>query len=204
MHEQYRHNPRQSHQPHIFALQEVDSRRRTSSTSEAFDFLSEELGGNTHATRLIRAVDGDYGHAVISCWPIEAARFHDISYKRREHRVAIETVVNTPHGPLQIVAAHLGLSLRERRQQAEKLVEIVRKGNECSVLMCDLNDWDCWRCGAADTGQTIPGAQPHEDVPCVPTHSPAGPPILPAQVDTAPMLDRSYSPACFRPSSGCC
>ena len=30
----------QSHQPHIFALQEVDSRRRTSSTPEAFGSLA--------------------------------------------------------------------------------------------------------------------------------------------------------------------
>lgn len=131
----------QSHQPHIIALQEIDSRRRTSSAPDAFDFLNKELGGNSHATRLIRAPDGDYGHAVISCWPMAAARYHDISYKRREPRMAIETVVGTPYGSLHVVAAHLGLSFRERRQQAEKLVQIVRKSNERSVLMGDLNDW---------------------------------------------------------------
>ncbi|MEX3313740.1 endonuclease/exonuclease/phosphatase family protein [Sulfitobacter sp. PS-8MA] len=131
----------QSHQPQIIALQEIDSRRGTSSTPDAFDFLNKELGGNSHATRLIRAPDGDYGHAVISCWPMAAARYHDISYKRREPRAAIETVVDTPHGSLHVVAAHLGLSFRERRQQAEKLVQIVRKSDKCSVLMGDLNDW---------------------------------------------------------------
>lgn len=131
----------QCHQPHIIALQEIDSRRRTSATPDAFDFLSEELGDFTQASRLIRAPNGDYGHAVISCWPMAQARFHDISYKRREPRVAIETVVDTPHGQLQVVAAHLGLSFRERRFQAEQLVQIVQNGGDCSVLMGDLNDW---------------------------------------------------------------
>lgn len=131
----------QRHEPHIIALQEIDSRGQTSATPDAFDFLGEELGGNSYATRLIRAPDGDYGHAVISRWPMAAARYHDISYKRREPRLAIETILETPQGPLQVVAAHLGLSFRERLQQAEKLVQIVQNGGERSVLMGDLNDW---------------------------------------------------------------
>ena len=129
------------HRPQVVALQEIDSRRRPPFAADAFAFLAGELGGNTHASRLICGPDGDYGHAVISVFPMSPACFHDISFGRRERRAAIETVVQTPLGPLHLVAAHLGLSFRERRHQAMKLVEIVRKDRSPSVLMGDFNDW---------------------------------------------------------------
>lgn len=129
------------HEPQIIALQEIDSRKRIADAPDAFSFLAEELGGNAHASRLIRAPDGDYGHAVISCWPMYPTRFHDISYRRREPRAAIETTAHTPHGPLCVVAAHLGLSFRERHQQAMQLARIVQQGDARGVLMGDLNDW---------------------------------------------------------------
>jgi len=129
------------HQPQIIALQEIDSRRAAPSAPDPFTFLGEELGGNAHASRLIRAPDGDYGHAVISCWPMSPAHYHDISYRRREPRAAIETVAQTPHGPLHLVTAHLGLSFRERHHQARKLAQIARRGGNRTVLMGDLNDW---------------------------------------------------------------
>ena len=129
------------HQPEVVALQEIDSRRQAPSTPDAFAFLGEELGGNAHASRLIRAPDGDYGHAIISRWSMSEARYHDISYRRREPRAAIETVVHTPHGQLHVVAAHLGLSFRERHDQALKLAQIARRGDTRTLLMGDLNDW---------------------------------------------------------------
>jgi len=129
------------HEPQVVALQEIDSRLGKSSRSDAFEYLGEELGGNAHATRLITAPDGDYGHAVISRWPMTEAHHHDISYRRRERRAAIETVVHTPHGPLHLVAAHLGLSFRERHHQAIQLADITRRGTHRTVLLGDLNDW---------------------------------------------------------------
>ncbi|WP_206019304.1 endonuclease/exonuclease/phosphatase family protein [Roseovarius spongiae] len=129
------------HHPQIVALQEIDSRKRPPSAPDAFTFLGDELGGNARASRLIRAPDGDYGHALISSWPLAPARYHDISYRRREPRAAIETTVETPHGQLHVVAAHLGLSFRERHHQALKLARIVRRGKDRGILMGDLNDW---------------------------------------------------------------
>ncbi len=131
----------QRHRPQIVALQEIDSRRREPCAPDAFTYLGEELGGNVRNSRLICASDGDYGHAVISCWPMSPSRHHDISFGRREPRAAIETVVHTPHGPLHLVAAHLGLSFKERHHQALKLARIARQGGGRTVLMGDLNDW---------------------------------------------------------------
>ncbi|MGK7651303.1 endonuclease/exonuclease/phosphatase family protein [Roseovarius sp. B08] len=131
----------QKHRPQIVALQEVDTRRGGTDEPDAYKFLNDELGPHAHVRRLIRTPQGDYGHALISRWPMSSARYHDISYKRREPRAAIDTVVHTPQGSLHVVAAHLGLSNRERRHQVLKLARIVRSGGDFTVLMGDFNDW---------------------------------------------------------------
>ncbi|MDZ5695952.1 endonuclease/exonuclease/phosphatase family protein [Chelativorans sp. M5D2P16] len=131
------------HEPDIVALQEIDS-RRSAEAADAFAFLATALGGNSRESRLITAPDGDYGHAVISRWPMSGTTWHDISYRRREPRAAIETHVHTPFGPLHLVAAHLGLSLGERRHQARLIAEICRQSPERTVILGDFNDW-IWR-----------------------------------------------------------
>ena len=57
------------HEPDIVALQEIDS-RRLPGKQDAFLHLADALGGNRSESRLIVAPDGDYGHAVISRWPM--------------------------------------------------------------------------------------------------------------------------------------
>lgn len=128
-------------EPHVVALQEIDSRRRKASQVDAFAYLEEELGGHAHSSRLMRGPGGDYGHAVISRWPMSEARYHDLSYRQREPRAAIEITAHTPRGPLHLVATHLGLTFKERHYQALRLAEIVQRGSCPTVLMGDLNDW---------------------------------------------------------------
>lgn len=133
------------HAPDIVALQEIDGRRAVvEGSSDAFAFLADALGGNVRESRLIAAADGDYGHAVISRWPLSEAVYHDISYRRREPRAAIETLAQTPYGTLHVAAAHLGLSFSERRHQAQQLARIVEKGPHRTVMLGDFNDW-IWR-----------------------------------------------------------
>jgi len=60
----------------------------------------------------------------------------DISYGEFESRRAIRSQVSTPFGPLLVVATHLGLSIRERRDQAK-----LTQTNNPVVLMGDFNDW---------------------------------------------------------------
>jgi endonuclease/exonuclease/phosphatase family metal-dependent hydrolase len=130
-----------SHQPDIVALQEVDSRRKARGGISAFSFLAESLGDHIAEAKLITAPDGDYGHALFSRWPIRAAVQHDISMPRREPRAAIEATIAAPFGPLHVVAAHLGLSFRERHRQARLLSAVARAGPKRSLVMGDFNDW---------------------------------------------------------------
>ncbi len=131
------------HDPDIVALQEVES-RRSRSGEPAFDVLKRALGEHCVEARAVSAADGDYGHVVISRWPMSDTVLHDISITGREPRRAIETTVATEHGPLHMVAVHLGLSFRERRKQAATLSAIANSAPETTVVCGDFNDW-VWR-----------------------------------------------------------
>lgn len=127
------------HEPDIIALQEVDSRRCDLSP---FERLAEALGDHSAAARTVIAPGGEYGHMLISRWPMAEARLHDLSIWRYEPRMAIETVIDTPLGPLHLVAAHLGLSLWERYRQASILGALARSsGQPMTTMLGDFNDW---------------------------------------------------------------
>ena len=132
------------HAPDIVALQEVDSRRRPSVGETPFAYLKQSLGKHSVEAKAITAPDGEYGHVVISRWPMENTRLHDISVSGREPRRAIETTIRTEHGPLHFVAAHLGLSFRERSRQADTLAALAEAGPGPTVMAGDFNDW-LWR-----------------------------------------------------------
>ena len=90
---------------------------------------------------LIKEHDPDYGQAVISRWPIENPEIHDITYKEREPRRVIRCDVRFPGGPLRVIATHLGLSVRERRGQARKLLMLAGDAPHPTLVIGDFNDW---------------------------------------------------------------
>jgi len=129
-------------QPDVVALKEVDSRRCAKGDIPAFAFLLKALG-NGHAVeaKSILAQDGEYGQMLFSRWAMDKTAIHDISVPGREPRRAIEAEVATPYGPLHVVAVHLGLSLKERRNQAARLAAIAGRGARASIILGDFNDW---------------------------------------------------------------
>ena len=153
------------HGPDIVALQEVDSRRKSRGREPPFEFLAASLGEHAAEARLITAPDGDYGHVVLSRWRMRDTRRHDLSYGRREPRAALETTVETPYGDLHVVAAHLGLSFRERRQQAFQLSGIAHAGSARCVVLGDFND--LFRHGSVQRalGQSLPNRTHHKTFP---------------------------------------
>ena len=126
--------------PHVVALQEVDSRRDKSSENP-FELLQRELGEHGIGAKSITTADGDYGQMLISRWPMNDTVIHDLSHPEREPRRAIASMIATPHGALRLVATHLGLSVHERRGQARKLLDIAGEGSPTTVVMGDFNDW---------------------------------------------------------------
>lgn len=134
--------------PDVVALQEVDSRRALADGVNPFDFLPGAVGLYGIGAKAVTTKDGDYGQVLISRWPIAAHEVCDISYPEREPRRAIRAEIETPHGPLIVVATHLGLSVNERRGQARTLTELGAgqgrgrgSGQGTAIVMGDLNDW---------------------------------------------------------------
>jgi endonuclease/exonuclease/phosphatase family metal-dependent hydrolase len=129
------------HDPDVVALQEVDSRRRAAGHRSPFELLREAVGDHGIEAKSIATADGDYGQMVVSRWPFAGTEVHDITYAEREPRRAIETEVRTDRGAFRLVATHFGLSVRERRTQAQRLVEIARRHPTTTVMLGDFNDW---------------------------------------------------------------
>jgi endonuclease/exonuclease/phosphatase family metal-dependent hydrolase len=127
-------------EPHVVALQEVDSRRKFLNQTNPFEFLQSKLGEHGIGAKSITTADGDYGQMLISRWPMSDTVVHDLSYPEREPRRAIACRVETPYGPLRIVATHLGLSIHERRAHTEKLIAIAGDA-PVTIMMGDFNDW---------------------------------------------------------------
>lgn len=129
------------HRPDVVALQEVDSRRTLAPAMSAFAVLRQAIGEHGVEAKSIIAPDGEYGQMVLSRWPFGAMQIHDITHAKREPRRAIEVEVAAPTGTFRLVAAHFGLSLRERRAQARRLVEIARRHPTTTVMLGDFNEW---------------------------------------------------------------
>ena len=127
--------------PHIVALQEVDSRRDKDAGVDSFEFLQRKFGEHGIGAKSITTDDGDYGQMLISRWPMTDTMIHDLSYPEREPRRAIASMIETPDGPLRLVATHLGLSIHERRSQVKTLLEIAGQGRLTTIVAGDFNDW---------------------------------------------------------------
>jgi endonuclease/exonuclease/phosphatase family metal-dependent hydrolase len=122
--------------PDIAALQEVDSRR---DRRDGFALLGDSLGNRAEA-RTIRTPDGDYGHMLLSRWPIKAWRIHDISFGRREPRSMIEATIETELGRINVLSTHLGLGRGERRQQGRRIEALAEADDRPTVVMGDFNE----------------------------------------------------------------
>ncbi len=128
-------------EPDILALQEVDVRPGWSDPTPLLDAIAGVAGPHHHVSFTIEADQRRYGIALFSRWPL-SADWHDLAWRRREPRRAIDAHVETPGGVIRVVATHFGLAARERNEQIARLrVAIGRPVLEPTILMGDFNDW---------------------------------------------------------------
>jgi len=154
------------HAPDIVALQEIDSRRaREAHVDNPFDILQQALGNHGVGAKTVTTADGEYGQALISRWPMINTEIHDLSYPEREPRRAICSDIQTPAGPIRVVATHLGLSLRERRSQAEALLKMLGTIRVTTVALGDFNDWMWAGSVRRSLARALPGYTRHPTFP---------------------------------------
>ena len=126
--------------PDIVALQEVDSRGLKEGHEDPFDVLQGALGDHGIGAKSIVTADGGYGQTLISRWPLRNPEIRDISFGEFEPRRAIRAMAETPLGDLCVIATHLGLCIRERREQTRTLLDMIGKASPF-VVLGDFNDW---------------------------------------------------------------
>ena len=111
--------------PDLVLLQEVDDGARRSQRDRQSDLFGEALGMPHRAFFPNVRVRGGgvYGNAVLSRFPIAAARNIDLTYPGRKHRSVLYAVLSAPgaHGgrarPVHVFNLHLGLAGFERSWQ---------------------------------------------------------------------------------------
>lgn len=124
----------------LIALQEVSS----PSSDEMSAAIFERTGMHTVAGRTLYREDSQYGNVVLSRWPLSKSKLHDLSAPNREPRGAIQGMLEVDGVSICILATHLGLSSRERRQQRQKLLNMISDQNKetLTILTGDFNEWN--------------------------------------------------------------
>lgn len=128
--------------PDIAALQEVDARPARAGTTDTFAYLAEATGRHALAARTLRTPDGDYGHLLLSRWPLLDCRELDLSVPAREPRAALAATVDAPGFRFRVLSAHLGLRARERAYQVGRIRHAVAGwGDAPGIVLGDFNEW---------------------------------------------------------------
>jgi endonuclease/exonuclease/phosphatase family metal-dependent hydrolase len=119
------------YRPDLLLLQEVDDGARRSLGDRQSDLIGRSLGLAHRAFFPNVRVRGGgvYGNAVVSRFPIAAARNIDLTYPGRKGRSVLHAALQiaSPHGgrarAVHVFNLHLGLSAPERRWQLARFFE---------------------------------------------------------------------------------
>lgn len=83
-----------------------------------------------------------FGNALFTRHPIVDVHRIDLSMERREPRGALAATIEVGGTLVHVLAAHLGLRIRERRFQVRQIVEYLDSvRNTLFVVLGDFNDW---------------------------------------------------------------
>jgi endonuclease/exonuclease/phosphatase family metal-dependent hydrolase len=139
----------------IACLQEVAGRRRIGRHADQWAYLAEATGRQIvrpAAGKAARVGQGErrprIGNAILTRFPVMAARTIDLSLPGLAQRSALDVDLLVGGRILRVVATHLGLSALERRVQASRLLAalaepgaVERRVADGVVVMGDLNEW---------------------------------------------------------------
>lgn len=127
----------------VLALQEVEHHQV--GDLDLLDFLAKESGLVAISGPTLLRESRHYGNALLTRLPVMKLDRIDLSVAKREPRGALDVALDCLGHRLQVVATHLGLNPRERRQQVQQLLPLFEAGKaDISVFMGDLNEWFLW------------------------------------------------------------
>ena len=158
-----RHDPRriaavlESLDADIVALQEVAY--TPNARHDVLRFLADALDARVIAGPTLWEKGGRFGNALLTRLDVRRAARIDISVTGREPRGVLQFQPAVGQRSVTVLATHLGLALRERRHQADRIARLLKaSAAEALVLMGDFNEWRPWG-GAIRRLQTHFGPQ---------------------------------------------
>ena len=131
----------------IACLQEVDA-RRSERHADQWAYLGIATGCQVVTGTGVCQPRLRFGNAILSRFPVLAARLIDLTVAGHEPRCAIDADLLIDERVLRVIATHFGLHAAERRQQASQLMAVLgepvpanRRKAYAVLLMGDLNEW---------------------------------------------------------------
>lgn len=106
--------------------------------------LGEALGLQPHYGPNRRRKKGEYGNAILSAFPAEAVKNHDVSTNVIERRGVLYAKLQLDGRPLHVFNVHLGLNQPQRIRQIKRIAALVALNcplGEPVLLAGDFNDW---------------------------------------------------------------
>jgi endonuclease/exonuclease/phosphatase family metal-dependent hydrolase len=130
----------------IACLQEVGAHRRTERSAEQWTYLGEATGCRVILGIGMRDHRRGFSNAILTRFPVLAARSIDLTVAGFEPRGAIDADLLIGDRVLRVLATHFGLRAAERRLQANRLMAALgeptnRRSADAVLLMGDLNEW---------------------------------------------------------------
>jgi endonuclease/exonuclease/phosphatase family metal-dependent hydrolase len=82
-------------------------------------------------------------NALLTRREVGQVRLHDLSYKAREPRSALDVELHAGGRIMRVIVTHLGLRPGERRYQVRKLLTVLREipAEQGVVVLGDINEW---------------------------------------------------------------
>ena len=132
----------------IACLQEVAASRRSERHADQWAYLGVATGCRVVTGTGVCQPRLRFGNAILSRFPVLAARLIDLTVAGHEPRGAIDADLLIGERVLRVIATHFGLHAGERRQQANQLMAALRESLPANrreahavLLMGDLNEW---------------------------------------------------------------
>lgn len=121
----------------IVALQEVT----LDHSGDLVTLLERSTGMRAIDGTLFERGVGRYGNLLLCRKPVATQALHDLSVIGREPRGLIEASVVLNEVHLSVFATHLGLGLRERQRQMNKIATLLSALSGPATLLGDFNEW---------------------------------------------------------------
>ncbi len=132
----------------IACLQEVGARRGTGLDADQAAYLAEATGCRVILGAGARGHRGRFANAILTRFPVTAARAIDLAVSDYEPRAALDADLMIGDRMLRVLATHFGLHAGERRLQANRLIAALgepftpdRRAAHAVLLVGDLNEW---------------------------------------------------------------